>query len=129
MSDTRRGNAAPLPETRRAEPSLAELVEVAVRRILTSIVIAGGLIALAVYSQGDPPRYQVTAADGRIIRINTQSGTVIACEGETCAIVLQRGQDLDESLPERALPGPAARPAPALPAPATSNEAAAPAAR
>ena len=46
-------------------------------------VIAGAAIAIAVYWQdGESPRYQVTAADGRIIRVNTQSGTVIACEGE-----------------------------------------------
>ncbi len=128
MSDNRPRPAA-APDAR-PEPSLAELVEVAVRRILTSIVIAGGLIALAVYSQGDPPRYQVTAADGRIIRINTQSGTVIACEEENCAIILERGQSLDDKLPPRALPKQEARPAPALPAPAPGNEAApAPAAR
>ncbi len=126
MSDTRSGRSAPPPEERPG--GLAELVEGAVRKIMTSIVIAGGLIAIAVYSQGDPPRYQVTAADGRIIRINTQSGTVIACQEEQCAIVLQRGQDLADKLEPRALPAPAARPAPALPAPAPGNEAA-PAAR
>jgi len=120
MSDTRRGPS----DARRGEISLSELVEVAVRKIVTSVVIAGALIAVAVYSQGDPPNYQVTAADGRIIRVNTQSGTVIACEDKRCAIVLQRGQDLDDSLPPRALPGPAAQPTPALPAPATGNEAA-----
>lgn len=119
MSDTRPRREAP-----REAPALSELVEVAVRRIITSIVLAGGLIALAVYSQGDPPLYQVTAADGRIIRVNSESGTVIACEGERCAIVLERGQDLDEKLPERAPPGQAAQPAPALPAPAPGNEAA-----
>jgi len=126
MSDSRTGRSAPPPETPPA--GLSELVEGAVRKIMTSIVIAGGLIAIALYSQGDPPRYQVTAADGRIIRINTQSGTVIACQEEQCAIVLQRGQDLADKLEPRALPAPAARPAPALPAPAPGNEAA-PAAR
>lgn len=121
MSDTRPGFTA-RPDAH-AEPSLTELVEVAVRRIVTSIGVAGALIALAVYSQGDPPRYQVTAADGRIIRVNTDSGTVIACQEERCAIVLERGQELDDKLPARALPGPEARPAQALPAPAPGNEA------
>ena len=120
MSDLRRER-----EAKRAEPSLAELVETGIRRIITSIVIAGGLIGLAIWSQGDPPRYQVTAADGRIIRVNTQSGTVIACEGRTCAVVLERGQDLADKLPERALPAPATQNPAALPAPATGNEAAA----
>jgi hypothetical protein len=124
MSDNRARPSSARPEA--AEPSRAELVEVGIRKIMTSIVIAGGLIALAVYSKDDPPQYQVAAADGRMYRINTQSGTVIGCEGRTCAIVLQRGQDLDDKLPERALPAPA-QARPALPAPEASkagNEAA-----
>ena len=116
-------------ETREAGPaSLAEMVEMSVRRVMTSILIAGGLIAIAVYMQegGEAPRYQVTAADGRIIRVNTESGTVIACQERSCAIVLERGQDLEDELPPP-LPRPEARPAPALPAPAAApagNEAA-----
>lgn len=117
MSDTRRER-----EPRRAELSPGEQIEVGIRRIMTSIVIAGALIGLAIWSQDDPPRYQVTAADGRIFRVNTESGTVIACEDKRCAIVLERGQDLDDSLPPRALPKQEA--APALPAPAARNEAA-----
>jgi len=117
MSDNR---ARPSPA--KPEPaSLFELVEIGIRRIMTSIVIAGGLVALAIYAKADPPRFQVTAADGRIYRVDTNSGRVIGCEGRTCAVVLQRGQDLDEKLPERALPEPpAARPA--LPAPARAEE-------
>lgn len=118
MSDNR---ARPAPA--RPEPPLAELVDVALRRIMTSIVIAGGLIAIAIYSKADPPRYQVAAADGRMYRINTHSGTVIGCEGRTCAIVLERGQDLDDKLPERALPAPQAQPAAATPARALENKA------
>ena len=124
MSDNR-ARPASRPEV---EPSRSELVEVGIRRIMTSIVIAGGLIALAIYSKDEPPRYQVSAADGRMYRINTRTGTVIGCEGKRCAVLLERGQDLDEALPERALPAPApqARPAVAGPEPAKAgNEAAA----
>lgn len=127
MSDTRSGRYDPRPDPQPAEPSITETVEVAVRRIITAIVIAGALIAGAIWSQGDPPNYQVTAADGRIIRVNTESGTVIACEDRRCAIVLERGQDLDDALPPRALPREAAQPAPALPAPAAPGNEAAPA--
>lgn len=108
-------------EPREAPPAtLAEMIEMSTRRVMTSILIAGGLIAIAVYMQegGEAPRYQVTAADGRIIRVNTESGTVIACQDRRCAIVLERGQDLDDELPP--LPRPEARPAPALPAPAAA---------
>ena len=126
-----------VPETAR-EAGLAELVDGAVRKVVTAIVIAGGLIGLGAYWGGDEfeaPRYQVTStADGRILRVNTDSGTVIACRDDRCGIVLRRGQDIAEEIGEevrerireeareRALPAPtpaapkadnAAAPAPA----------------
>jgi hypothetical protein len=134
MSDSRHRGQDPGPVMPEHEPTLTELVEVSVRRIVTSIVLAGGLIALGLYMQDhEAPRYQVTAADGRIVRVDTESGSVIACEGEHCAIVLQRGQELENRLPIRAqiqappqaaptLPAPAEAPAPtnqAAPVPAT----------
>lgn len=118
---------------REAPPeALADLIEMSARRIMTAILIAGGLISIAIYMQegGQAPNYQVTAADGRIIRVNTESGTVIACQEKRCAIVLERGQDLEDEVPLPALSRPAearpeTRPAPALPAPekAAGNEA------
>lgn len=119
-------------EPREAAPAtLHDLIELASRRIMTAVLIAGGLIAIAVYMQdgGEAPRYQVTAADGRIIRVNTESGTVIACRERHCAIVLERGQDLEDEPPAAGLPAPEARPAPALPAPVAAGNAAAPATR
>jgi len=102
---------------READTSVGDLIESAVRKIVTAIVIAGALIALGLYSQAGPPRYQVIAADGRVFRINTKSGTVIGCEGDRCAIVLQRGQDLEDDLeppaPKQLAPPPQAAPAPA----------------
>ena len=131
MSDYRSGRYE--REAAERAPSVAETIELGVRRLATAIVIAGGLVGIGVYagSDGDEaPRYQVTAADGRIVRVNTESGTVIACQERRCAIVLQRGQDLEEEPsppPEiqaqhnaaAALPAPAAAPtAPAAPQPA-----------
>lgn len=113
MSDNRRYRSAAEPERRDAE---SDMIDAALRKIITAIVIAGALIALAIWSRPSP-RYQVAVGDGRIVRINTQSGTVIACEGETCAIVLQRGRHLERHLMEHALPAPAAAPAPAAPRP------------
>ena len=77
----------------------------------------------------EAPRYQVaTTPDGRIIRLNTDSGTVIVCEGERCGIVVQRGQDLDDDPPPRAaLPEEEARPAFARPGQAPPDNQAAPA--
>ena len=93
-------------EPRERAPTVAESIELGVRRIATSIVIAGGLIAIGVYAGGDDgdeaPRYQMTAAEGRIYRVNTENGTVISCQGERCGIVLRRGQRLEEELREQA---------------------------
>jgi len=111
--------------------TLADIVENAARKLVTAIVIAGGLIALALYFQPSPPRYQVAAgADGQIVRIDTRSGSVIACEGARCFRVLQRGQRLVEAPARKALPAPAPAPAAreAQPAPAAPpTNAAAPA--
>lgn len=106
------------PTARELEPSVGELIESAVRKIVTGIVIAGGLIAVGLYSQAGPARYQVIAADGRVFRINTQSGTVIGCEGERCAIVLRRGQELEDNLDPAPVPKQIAPPPQAAPAPA-----------
>jgi hypothetical protein len=100
-----------------AEPSVGDLVESAVRKIVTAIVIAGALIGLGLYWQPGPPRYQVIAADGRVFRINTKSGTIIGCEGDRCAIVLQRGQELEDDLGPPPAPRQLPPPAQAAPAP------------
>ncbi len=102
------------------ELTLADIVENAARKIVTAIVIAGGLIALAIYFSPSPPRYQAAAGDGRIVRVDTRTGTVIACEGTSCYRVLRRGQDLVRAPAAKALPAPAAREAQPAPAPASN---------
>ena len=114
---------------RKEEATVADLINDSVRKLVTAIVVAGALIGAGVYLSGDEveaPKYQVTTTpDGRILRVNTESGTVIACEGERCGIVIQRGQDLDDSPPARvAAPKEEARPALPAPAPAEDNSAA-----
>ena len=98
---------------RTEEPSLADLADTLVRRIVTAIVIAGALIALAIYFQPSPPRYQVAVGDGRVVRIDAKTGTIITCDVERCVRVLRRGQELDDNPNRGALPKPAAQVAPA----------------
>lgn len=132
MSETRRapyGDDFDEPEPER-EPTLADLADSVMRKIVTAIVIAGALIALAIYMRPSPPRYQAAVGDGKIVRIDSKTGTVLACEGPRCYRVLRRGQHLEEAPDQEALPkqaaqpqqvpqaAPAPRPAPA-PAPAT----------
>jgi hypothetical protein len=113
MSDERSGRRGP-------EPSQAELVEMVLRKVVTAIVIAGGLIAFGLYSQDvEAPDYQVAAsADGRVYRVNTESGSIVACENNVCALIQSGSEDLADKLPVRAQP--------ALPSPtpaAAGNEA------
>ena len=121
-------------ERRTQESALGEIVDGAARRLMTGIIVAGGLIGLGLYaSKPEAPRFDAFAMpDGKIVRIGTQSGTVLLCEGKTCMTVVQRGQRLHRTLPsmeaapatgtQKALQPPAR---PALPAPDT-NETAAP---
>jgi hypothetical protein len=106
------------------ELTLADIIDNAARKIVTALVIAGGLIALAIYFRPSPPRYQAAVGDGKVVRIDTRSGSVIACDGERCYRVLRRGQELDRAPAPKALPAPAARPAQPAPAPPPSNAAA-----
>jgi hypothetical protein len=105
-------------EGREPEPTLAELADSAVRKIVTAMVISAAVIGLGIYSRPGPPRYQAFAApDGRIVRVDMRSGTILACEGSRCGIVVRRGQSVDRRVTPKALPQPAA---PALTAPAAA---------
>ncbi len=118
----------------REDQTVMALINETVRKLVTAIVAAGALIGIGAYFSGsdvdvEAPKYQVTVMpDGRIVRLNTESGTVLVCQGERCGIVVQRGQDLEDAPPPpAALPKEEARPALPAPAqtPAPDNQAAA----
>jgi hypothetical protein len=99
---------------------LAELVDTTVRRISTSLVIAGGLIALGLWSGGnstriEAPNYQfTTSSDGQTVyRLNIENGSIVACRANQCWLMQRASEDLDDEPP-------AAGPAAQLPAPAPS---------
>ena len=118
------------------EPTLAETIDGAARRVMTGLVIGGAAIALAVYARPGPPRYQALETDSGIVRVDTKSGTILHCVANGCYTVVRSGQSLldrDERQKARekafgggeAAPGQRALPAPqpqpqqkALPAPA-----------
>ena len=120
---------AETPGSSRSE--LTEMVDMLGRRLGGAILVAGALIGIGLYTGGgdehDGPKYQAFAADGMVFRTNTESGTIIACKGTQCGIVLQRGQDLAEDEGAEALFKSPAAPAPQLPAPAQQQALPAPA--
>jgi hypothetical protein len=92
------------------------------RRIGGALVLGGALIGVGMYWSGDSgdeaPTYQAFAADGEVFRVNTDSGTIIACNSARCTVVLQRGQELEDEagntlfrVPAAQLPAPAQQPA------------------
>ncbi len=99
-------------------PGLGAAIDGAVGKITTGIVIAGAIVGLAVYARPAPPRYDAFALGNQIVRIDSKTGTIIACEGrQTCQQILRKGQRVTLIKRTDALPAPAAAtPPPALPA-------------
>jgi hypothetical protein len=87
---------------------LGEAIDGAVSKITTGIVIAGAIVGIAVYARPSPPRYDAFAFGNQIVRVDSRSGTIIACEGEhTCQLILRQGQHLARIKRTDALPAPA----------------------
>ena len=111
------------PTLREEADSLPETIDSAARKIMTGLVIGGAIVSLAIYSRPEPPQYEVDVIGSTVLRTDMRSGTVHACEGQSCYTVVRRGQDLEDGPLPKAVPapGPPAA-APALPSPATEPE-------
>ena len=110
------------PESR---GTVSDMLDLLSRRIGGAIVLAGALIGIGLYAGSgrggsEAPRYQAFSADGEVFRLNTDSGSIIACNANRCMQILRRGQDLAEDQGNTLFKvAPAAQaPATALPAPA-----------
>jgi hypothetical protein len=116
-----------------APATTAEIVERMTSRLANSLVIASGIVALGMYWSGDEVEAQtyqaVATPDGRVIRVNTESGSIVSCDATRCGLVWLHGDELDrvgEEVGERVReamegrePGPQGPPArQALPPPA-----------
>jgi len=98
------------------EPSLGEVAEKFAGRMTTAAVLASAIIALAIYARPAPPRYEAVVGDGKVVRIDTRTGSIISCDDERCALILRKGQRLARNSDRRPALKPAAEPAP-LPRP------------
>jgi hypothetical protein len=88
------------------------------KRVTTGLIVAAGIVGLAIYARPAPPRFDAFAVGSQIVRVDMRTGTIIACEGrQSCQLVLKRGQHLQRIHRSDAVPGPAAiTPLPAAPA-------------
>lgn len=97
---------------------LSDTIDLLSRRLAGAVMVAGALIGAGIYmsSGSEPQTYQAFASGGEVFRVNTDSGTIIACNAQRCMKVLERGQDLAEDQGNSLFKAPAAQlPAPAQP--------------
>jgi len=100
------------------ELSIGEWLDKASRRVTTAVLMAGALIAISIYAKPGPPRYDIAAADGRVVRVDTRKGDMISCGADGCISVHRPGGRIDRNAKLPALPAPtvpAAQSAPAAP--------------
>jgi hypothetical protein len=79
----------------------ADIAERMTSRLANSLVIAAGLVALGIYASGteiETPRYQIVSTpDGRVVRVNTENGSIVSCDAARCTLVHLKGDDLDRA--------------------------------
>jgi hypothetical protein len=80
------------------QPTDGDVAERMTSRISNSLVIAAGLVALGLYASGDDyeaPTYQVVSTpDGRVVRLNTDSGSIVSCDTRRCTLIYLDGERL-----------------------------------
>lgn len=98
------------------ESTLADVIDLAGRRIMSGLIAGGLLIGLGLWAQSSPesPTYQMVATDKGIARLNVRNGYVTTCEEGRCLRTLRPGSrdiERDEDGDEvREVPAPAAQP-------------------
>lgn len=110
---------------RAAEPTLGESIDAAVRKVVTAVVIAGGVIALGLYASrgGDPSvDYQIaTTPDGTLYRVDSERGRIVACRNDHCWRLVSDSDDIDDDPPAQNGAA-AAGPQPQAPPPAVTAQ-------
>lgn len=111
---------------RAAEPTLGESIDAAVRKVVTAVVIAGGVIALGLYASrgGDPSvDYQIaTTPDGTLYRVDSERGRIIACRNDHCWRLVSDRDDIDDDPPAQNSAAPAVAAQPQAPPPAVTAQ-------
>lgn len=117
--DDGRGGRPDGPDSQRdPQPHLGHIVDGVTRKLVTALILSSGIIGLAIYSQPSPPHYQLAVApDGRVMRLNTSTGTLVACTAGQCTSIIRTGTHFGREERPALPPAPAAAP-PAAPAPA-----------
>ena len=104
---------------------MSEVIDAGARKVTTGLVIAAGILGLAVYARPGPPRFEAVVDGDRIVRVDTRKGTIISCQGQqTCQLIVRSGQRLTRVKRTDAPARPQALPRPAAPTPPAAAPAA-----
>ena len=113
----------------RASERTLDVLDLFGRRLMIGLALAGGLPALAIWAQPEPRHFEAFVANGEVFRINTQTGTITACNAQRCMLVLEKGQKLQSyskgglfQAPAPAAPALSPPAAPAAPSPGAGGQ-------
>jgi hypothetical protein len=103
-----------------AGPTLAEIVELGLRRATVALVIGAGIIGAAIYARPGPPTYEAFEVNGEVVRLNRRNGSLVVCDKVHCQIIYRAGSRIGPRPQAKALPKPAV-PTPPAAAPAAER--------
>lgn len=89
------------------EPSRSEVFRQGTATIALAIVAAAAIIGFSLPDAPRPPKYQAFVVDGKIVRLDTRDGHLVACDFNRCVRVLGNGKKVSPN----SAPGLAAAPA------------------
>ena len=102
------------------EPSRSEVFRQGTATLALAIVAAAAIVGFSLPDAPRPPKYQAFVVDGKIVRLDTREGHLVACDFNRCVRVLGNGKKLAPNSAPGLAPAPAA---PALAAPRAPAEA------
>lgn len=100
------------------EPTRSEILRQRTTTMALAIVGAAAIIGFSLPDTPRSPTYQGFVVDGKIVRLNTRNGNIVACDFSRCVRVLGNGKHLARNSEPGLAPS---RPAPALSAPAETR--------
>ena len=71
-----------------------ELLRRAVMTLAVSIVIAATIIGWSLPESAKPQKYEIAVVNGKIVRLDTREGHIIACDFSRCVRVLGNGKNV-----------------------------------
>ena len=89
---------------------LEDMVELIGKRLTTGLVLAAGIVGLAIYARPGPPRYQIVSDGAQVVRVDTRNGSMISCSPAGCVSLHRPGGKIERKgkLPAAAVPAPSA---------------------